>query len=96
MKEILKVKVKRKLALQAGPGSRVYLAGCFNGWREEEIPLTETAPGSFEVTIDLEPGVYQYKFIVDGQWTLDPENPNITVNGMGTLNSLLKVEEPGI
>ena len=61
--------------------------------REREIPLKEDGNGNFEAEVELEAGVYQYKFIVNGNWMLDLDNSDITVNGMGTLNNVLKVEE---
>lgn len=69
------------------------MPGCFTGWREREIPLKDDGNGNFEAEVELEPGVYQYKFIVNGNWMLDLDNSDITVNGMGTLNNVLKVEE---
>ena len=61
--------LKRKFTVQAAPGSEVYLAGCFTGWREREIPLKDDGNGNFEAEVELEPGVYQYKFIVNGNWS---------------------------
>ena len=40
----------------------------------------------------LEPGTYEYKFVVDGEWKLDSNNPNFAPNDLGTLNSVLVVE----
>ena len=76
--------LKRKFTVQAAPGSEVYLAGCFTGWREREIPLKDDGNGNFEAEVELEPG---------GNWMLDLDNSDITVNGRGTLNNVLKVEE---
>ena len=41
--------------------------------------------------VELEPGQYQYKFIVDGQWILDPANPNKETDLQGNDNSVIKV-----
>ena len=46
--------LKRKFTVQAAPGSEVYLAGCFTGWREREIPLKDDGNGNFEVEVELE------------------------------------------
>jgi hypothetical protein len=42
-------------------------------------------------TFPLDPGKYQYKFVVDGEWKLDPYNPEVVTSNMGANNSLVKV-----
>ena len=37
-------------------------------------------------------GRYQYKYYVDGQWVVDPENPLRIVTETGIVNSLIKVK----
>src|SRR5688500_19040673 len=56
------------------PGARVVqAAGDFNGWNPSETPLEPTADGAWTVTLPLEPGRYEYQFVVDGaQWIGDP------------------------
>ena len=68
----------------------VGLAGDFTSW--EIIPLEEIG-GIYTLTIDLPPGVYQYKFIVDGNWIPDENNPHQVPDNFGGVNSLLIVEE---
>ena len=41
------------------------------------------------VTLNL--GEHEYKFVVNGEWTVDPANPNFLVNALGTLNSVVQV-----
>jgi hypothetical protein len=38
----------------------------------------------------LSPGVYQYRFIVDGVWMEDPANPDRVDNGLGGYNSIVR------
>ncbi len=52
----------------------VYLAGDFNGWREGDLRMTRTDTG-WVLPYHLSDGNYAYKFIVDGEWILDPYNP---------------------
>lgn len=59
----------------------VCLTGNFNNWREQELKMQPTATG-WELPITLASGNYEYKFIVDGNWITDPNNPNyITESG---------------
>ena len=75
------------------PGKEVFLAGSFNNWQIEKELKDRENSGIYRCQLRLLPGEYQYKFIVNGNWCLDAENPNFTANGFGTLNSLLHVSE---
>jgi len=72
-----------------GAGS-VYLAGEFNGWSDSANLMTN-ADGVWTLTMDLDPGTYQYKFVADGSWTADPGNPNTAEDGFGGSNSVVTV-----
>ena len=51
----------------------------------------ETAHGHFFLTLTgLKPGVYFYKFIVDGTWTVDPSAPKV-IDSAGNYNNVLNV-----
>lgn len=77
----------------AAVGSKVFLAGSFNDWSEEECPMKDKAgKGEYTCLKMLAPGRYEYKFIVDGIWDIDASNPNFVSNDMGTLNSVLEVK----
>ena len=81
------------LSVKAEPGSTVYLAGSFNDWSAEDKPLVDKqGNGVFTTTVTLVPGIYEYKFVINGIWTLDPDpDRDWTQNGLGTLNSVLRV-----
>ncbi|HMP88898.1 MAG TPA: ankyrin repeat domain-containing protein [Kiritimatiellia bacterium] len=68
----------------------VLLAGQFNNWGSQRIPLEKKDDGSWYVEVDVFNTNYGYKFIVDGQWITDPENPKTwTDRGYGSVNSSL-------
>ena len=69
----------------------VFLAGDFNNWDPQSDRLTRRK-GSFQKTLRLAPGEYQYKFLIDGEWHCDPSAPRQVPNGFGTLNSVVRVE----
>src|SRR5437762_438247 len=55
------------------PGAKhVQVAGSFNGWRPESTPLQRTDGGKWIGDLRVEPGRYEYLFVVDGQWIPDP------------------------
>jgi len=78
----------------AAPEARsVFLAGEFNNWRLEPLSSQGGArDGVWMRRISLHPGNYQYKYFIDGQWVVDPDNPLRIVNELGSVNSLLKVK----
>lgn len=72
---------------------KVILAGSFNRWNEKLFKLKKAEDG-WEITLQLKPGIYQYKFIVDGEWMIDPSNPSKTKNEFDGYNSLIDVRVP--
>lgn len=71
----------------------VYLAGTFNQWHPTATPLRHAGEGRWEVELELPPGVYEYRFIVDGVWLHDPEATQSVPNPFGGLNSVVTVHE---
>jgi len=76
----------------------VWLSGDFNEWADS--PATGADVLAFDgidewsVTIQLDPGTYQYKFILNGdEWITDPENPDMVDDGLGGYNSVIVVPE---
>ena len=69
----------------------VRVVGDFNGWRADETTLMSRKDGSWLKQLNLEPGQYHYRFVVDGQWLADPENPLRERNPYGEFDSLLKI-----
>jgi 1,4-alpha-glucan branching enzyme len=70
---------------------RVFVAGNFNNWKDGELPMIKKN-GVWTYQLIAAPGNYHYKFIVDGNWIRDPNNPLIAEEG-GEQNSL-KVFKP--
>jgi 1,4-alpha-glucan branching enzyme len=51
--------------------NKVMLAGSFNDWNPDVLPMKKTDSG-WIAPVKLGPGKYWYKFIVDGTWIIDP------------------------
>jgi pimeloyl-ACP methyl ester carboxylesterase len=50
----------------------------------------------WSVSINLAPGAYRYKFVVDNdRWTVDPENSQMEDDGNGHINSVIAVTSSG-
>jgi hypothetical protein len=73
---------------------QVALVGDFNGWRPAH-QLRRTGDGVWAVDVALEPGVYNYVFLVDGATVrLDPLAPRV-IDGFGGASSRVSVFAPG-
>ncbi|HVS94743.1 MAG TPA: hypothetical protein VHE59_22040 [Mucilaginibacter sp.] len=66
---------------------RVFLAGSFNSWSTLNSPMQKT-DGGWIIDLKLEPGVYQYKYIIGGRWSTDPNNRQNADDGAGNTNSV--------
>ncbi|UCG53387.1 MAG: AAA family ATPase [Candidatus Latescibacterota bacterium] len=79
-------------SLDAPRASVVAVTGQFNNWSKKGVPLErDPKDGVWKVVVDIEPGAYEYRFIVDGAWGRDPANKNYIPNEFGGENSLLVV-----
>jgi cyclomaltodextrinase / maltogenic alpha-amylase / neopullulanase len=92
----LPVRVRRLIphtfTYPASPAAeRVHVIGQFNDWSRSRHPLVRQPDGSWSLTLDLDPGRYEYKFTVDGAEVLDPGNPERVPNPFGDFNNILVV-----
>ena len=51
----------------------VLLVGDFTDWQHQGIPMQKKDHGIWSATVGLTPGEHHYRFVVDGEWTDDPE-----------------------
>ncbi len=78
-------------SLYSPQASTVSLAADFNEWKPEREPLFDlVGDGIWQKIVDLKPGRYQYKFVVDGKWIKDPNNPTVYSGPFGE-NSICDV-----
>lgn len=69
----------------------VAVAGTFNNWNQSQY-IFERVGDEWVCRINLPRGKYQYKFIVDGNWLVDPRNPKTIRDDRGIENSVLVTE----
>jgi len=80
-----------RFAMTPGDGAgEVRLAGDFNHWRP--VPMRKRKDGEFVAVVAVAPGTYEYKFLIDGQWTVDRDNHDWASNPFGGVNSVAVVE----
>jgi hypothetical protein len=76
-----------------GAAATVWLTGDFVAWggtpAAGAIEMTRGVDGVWRVNVGFAPGMYQYKYIVDGsQWIPDPGNAETVPDGFGGVNSV--------
>ena len=71
----------------------VAIAGDFNGWNHENNLLGDSdGDGIWTGTLKLEPGRYEYMFVLDGkEWVPDPNALRYVNDGFGNRNSILEI-----
>jgi len=72
------------------PVKQVSVAGSFTDW--QPLRMRRQKSGDFVAVVPVRPGAHEYKFIVDNEWRVDPDNQAYAANPLGTVNSLLTVE----
>ena len=74
------------------PPEQVQLAGDFNQWiPDQDVVLQEDEDGSWTKRLTVPAGRYEYKFILRGEWSIDPWNPWEVPNSQGSTNSVIEV-----
>jgi 1,4-alpha-glucan branching enzyme len=79
------------LSFFTSTGQSVQVAGSFNEWRPQATPMANLGAGEWAVNLSLKSGQYEYRFVVDGVWTDDPQAIERVANPYGGFNSILKV-----
>jgi len=73
--------------------SSVHIAGDFNNWQPEQTPMQKVGEsGVWQTEMNLLPGRYRYRLVVDGQWQQDPYNELTELNPFGGFNSVIEVK----
>ncbi|HEM45971.1 MAG TPA: hypothetical protein ENO23_02895, partial [Alphaproteobacteria bacterium] len=84
---------EKTLILRYPAAASVDVIGTFNNWRAGSTPMTRDAGGRWTATVQLLPGRYEYKFVVDGVLKLtDPACDLSEPDGFGGFNSVIVVK----
>ncbi len=76
-----------KFSIRPANGAKeVALAGDFTDWKPTS--MKKQKDGTFSIMLPVPEGAHEYKFVVDGQWVVDPDNNKWALNPYGTLNSV--------
>jgi 1,4-alpha-glucan branching enzyme len=73
-----------------GIAKQVRLLGDFTEWAP--VTMRKQKDATFVATLPLEAGVYEYRFMVDGEWQGDPDGQCWAPNPFGTMNSVARID----
>lgn len=79
------------VTVKAQGAREVVLTGDFTGWAIDKVRLAPVKEGEWLGQLELAPGEYQYRLIVDGQWRDHPEAAKKVPNPYGSENCVLTV-----
>ncbi|HVP76509.1 MAG TPA: AAA family ATPase [Thermodesulfobacteriota bacterium] len=80
-------------AMEASTAKDIYVAGDFNDWKiNDESRLARGENGCWEKRMRLPQGRYRYKFVVDGEWTVDSKNQAREINAFGSFDSVMEIK----
>lgn len=88
------LKVEVRFEFKSSTAKEVLVTGSFIGWSPQGEKLQKGEGDIWSVMLKIEPGYYQYKFIVDGNWIPDPQNDWKINDGGDNFNSLIKIGDP--
>lgn len=79
-------------SLFAPDAAEVKLAGDFTDWQDSPAEMRKLKSGAWKKTVYLPLGAYHYRFVVDGEWTNDPDSALREPNPFGDENDVCVVE----
>ena len=89
--KVKSIQGKIKFEFFAPEAKTVFLVGTFNQWNSQANPLKKDKKGIWKSVLSLEPGRYEYRFIVDGNWENDPSCTSCVANEFGGENCVRNV-----
>ena len=90
---ICSAEVQFSLKINDSKAHTVAIAGDFNGWNPQTNILEDPeGDGIWTGTLKLEPGRYEYMFVLDGEkWFPDPNALRYVKDGFGNKNAILEI-----
>jgi len=70
----------------------VYIAGEFNGWDIQSLPMEKDRDGVWRSKVKLLPGRYEYKLFADNAWVENLPDVETVPNPFGTQNFIISVK----
>lgn len=68
----------------------IYLAGDFNNWSFNSLPMRKDEDGVWRVRLPLTAGRHEYRYMVDGDWQNSPCAGGYVPNEFGSCNCVVE------
>lgn len=78
--------------ISAPEAKKVSLAGDFNNWDIDSHLFKRDSKGTWKITVELELGRYEYRFLIDGEWQNDTNCTCYIPNPYNSENCVLTVQ----
>ena len=85
------IKKNETFSVVAPDAASVLLVGDFTEWQQHPVGLKRQRDGTWKATVPLEPGVHEYRLIIDGQWRDDTQCRLRRPNPFGDANCVREV-----
>ena len=82
---------KVTFSILAPTARHVQLVGDFSDWQQRPVDLKKLKNGEWKATLPLSAGKYEYRYLVDGCWSDDPNCSRHVPNSFGSQNCVLIV-----
>ncbi len=83
---------KTTFKIKVPDAQSVFLVGDFNNWDTHSNPMKKGGDGFWKTEFKLQPGEYQFRYFVDGQYWLNDDKAPQVANAFGTDNSIAKIQ----
>lgn len=87
-----------EFSCRAPDAGAVFLAGTFNDWQADAMPMAKDSQGNWNAKLELPSGRHEFKFVIDGVWCCEPgcdganrDCPKCVPNEFGTMNRFVDV-----
>ncbi len=80
-----------EFTFRAPEARKVFLAGEFNGWDTQSLPMKKSKGGIWKTKVELSPGRQEYKFFADDSWVESLRGVEQVPNPLGTRNFIVLV-----
>jgi 1,4-alpha-glucan branching enzyme len=81
-----------EFTFNAPEAKEVFLAGEFNAWDNQSLPMKKSKGGVWKTTVKLPPGRHEYKFFADNVWMESLPGAEQVSNPLGTRNLIVWVK----
>ena len=85
--------INHRFQYEGKEGDEVYVMGVFNDWSRNGLRMENQRNNIYEKNVFMEPKKHEYKFVVNGEELIDPENSVFISNNIGGWNSILDLSD---